>query len=767
MKKKIGKVVPKQPIAEKAVADNRILFIFICYVFVEFIPHFRSHDRTMPQYLYLTLLNIIVLLYGRSKGLYPISLFNSLKSSWLVRLYLMFVLLCGISIFAAENLSLSIVAIAEIGVLVSALINLLALFYNRLHLIKKVAFVLAIIAILQASYALLAFNTHSVLDAISSENFKGNSGNINIFSMSFLIKLPLIFFGIISSTDYKKWVFSSALCLSSLIVFLINARASAIAIILISVIFIIYYIKINGAKKPAFFNLLYLILPLLLSLAIANMVFKAGGNNQQRFSSTLSRLKQTKNDASINARLMYWENAIKITKKYPVIGIGLNNWKVESIPYESTQESIFSIHTHNDFLQLFAETGVLNGCLYLSIFVLIFLINLKRILKPDTREKQIIALLALLMLIVFGIDSTFNFPFLVPVMQVQFCLCIVLTLLNTTDGNLSAQPQNKLWVTGLIVIAVLPLYINYKALKTAQFAQLIIENDQKIKETNSIQGTLTGDEVVAQMPFYPNVMGEELAPFVEYAGAFYMREKNFDKSKFYLDQAIAINPYLGTGYFLKAYGAEGNGLVDSAYQYAKQSIAIKPNSTRNLHFALHMAEVKKDTLGALNLYNAVSKVVKKPIDWINTYTVLNNMGYKGIKGFIREGIKYFPKDSAIVDLTTRITVDSCLLLAQKQFAQGKYANVVATYKTGLKVAPNNAYILQNLGFFYYNINKADDAIKCLKQAIEQGVLIDGKTEYYLGFLYLKKQDKINACKYLALASGRSYPDDVGVYTSCK
>ena len=57
--------------------------------------------------------------------------------------------------------------------------------------------------------------------------------------------------------------------------------------------------------------------------------------------------------------------------KNPITGIGLGNWKIESIPYEktTTNDHIISNHPHNDFLEISTETGVLNGFIYLTLFI--------------------------------------------------------------------------------------------------------------------------------------------------------------------------------------------------------------------------------------------------------------------------------------------------------------------------------------------------------------------------------------------------------------
>ena len=57
--------------------------------------------------------------------------------------------------------------------------------------------------------------------------------------------------------------------------------------------------------------------------------------------------------------------------KYPIIGTGIGTWKIYSTEYISKDKATYEApyHAHNDFLQIFAETGILGGFFYLMVFL--------------------------------------------------------------------------------------------------------------------------------------------------------------------------------------------------------------------------------------------------------------------------------------------------------------------------------------------------------------------------------------------------------------
>lgn len=229
-------------------------------------------------------------------------------------MYLAFIILSGISIICAKNVSLWVLSIAEILVGFTMFLNFAILLYNRMYLIYKVAFFVGISAFFQAGIALYNFEiiarSKSVSDALNSNFLKGDTGNINILAASLVFKIPFIFIGVINYNKWKKWFLTAALLMATTVIFLISARASLLSLFIITSGFLVYYIKTSGLKQQIFLRTLYLVIPIFISFSVVNIIFKQS-KLEGRYASNTARLKQINaEDGSINARLHYYKNAI-------------------------------------------------------------------------------------------------------------------------------------------------------------------------------------------------------------------------------------------------------------------------------------------------------------------------------------------------------------------------------------------------------------------------------------------------------------------------
>ncbi len=82
---------------------------------------------------------------------------------------------------------------------------------------------------------------------------------------------------------------------------------------------------------------------------------------------------------SINARIIYIQDAIKIIKLSPIIGVGGNGFSnlyksVQDIQYTSTQ-------VHNSFLQIFVESGIIGGFSIIAIICITIYISKNNLIK--------------------------------------------------------------------------------------------------------------------------------------------------------------------------------------------------------------------------------------------------------------------------------------------------------------------------------------------------------------------------------------------------
>ena len=228
------------------------LFFISCFLVIDFLPLFKSVEIIGPQFLYLSLLNIIIGLYiYKNPSLISEKLILIYKNNFVLKAYLIFIALCGVSIFIARNASLSIVDFSRLIIVLFTLLNLTVLLYNRLHLIYKIAFIISISVFIQSFREIYDFVQTSKADSIISalRNLKGNTGNINILASSLAIKIPFVLIGIVYFEKWKKWFLIIALLLAVSLIFLSGSRATYLSLFLETIIFTFFYLKINQFEK--------------------------------------------------------------------------------------------------------------------------------------------------------------------------------------------------------------------------------------------------------------------------------------------------------------------------------------------------------------------------------------------------------------------------------------------------------------------------------------------------------------------------------------
>ncbi|WP_406843604.1 O-antigen ligase family protein [Flavobacterium soyae] len=748
----------------KYTIPNFIVLLFISSLLViDFLPYFKSAEIINPQFLYLSLVNLIISIYFYANSkIISKDIISIFRSSYIFKLYLIFVLLCAISIFSAKNSSLVFTKLTQIIIVFCLFVNLSILLKNKFDQFYKIIFIVSISALLQSWQQLCHFiiipKNISIIKLLNA--MEGNTGNINILASSLTIKVPFLLVGITHFNKYKKWFCFFSLFSVTAVIFLTGARTSLINLFLIFSIYIIYLSREYSFTRVTFFKVLYIIIPVLTAVLFVNSIFERS-KDKSRYVSLENRVSQINTeDASSKARLIFWSNAIKMSSKKPVLGIGLGNYQVESIPYERTtsNDSTVSLHTHNDFLEILAETGIINGLIYFSLFVFLFIVNLKNLKKSHNKEKQVISVLTLMILLVYGIDSVFNFPMYRPTMSIFFSLLLALSLINNFKLDQTRLTANNTLIRVitliLIGIAVMTSYSAFIIYKTSHLEYLIGVDNINMNQ----KGFLNGDEVLKKIPVYPNTLSSSES-FYEYAGIYYVREKQYDKALNCFSKANKINGYSGRIDFYKNVISKNKGDIDSAYIYIKKAFYLRPRNYDLFNTAINFAISKRDTLEIVKEHELFSQYRPMPKTWDLAVRGLKYSGYnyQNLIKLIDQGLKKFPQDSALTVQKNELLITSYLTGGQNFENKSDLNNALQSYEKALEIDPKNVYISQNIGFNYLKQGQNKKAINTLLEALKHPGLNDGKTEFFLGISYLKENDKTNALKYFNLSKNKNYP----------
>jgi tetratricopeptide (TPR) repeat protein len=530
------------------------------------------------------------------------------------------------------------------------------------------------------------------------------------------------------------------------------------------VVFIVILFKDDSSRKVKFGLIATIAIPLLLSYITANQILVKSNHTGGRFQSVNSRVRQITeiNESSANTRLGLWYNAIEISKKNPIMGIGLGNWQIESIPYEkyTADELYYSIHTHNDFLEIASETGVINGIIFLLIFIFATIINVRRIIKTNDSKIKLIAAVTFLMLITYGIDSVFNFPLHRPTMQYNLALILAFTLINIPKLNVENTFMfSKKGILIFLLINVGTIFFSYQLYKALLFENEL-NTDYKLPEAEQ---TLTSAYIEANMPKYIEVNLSSV-PFYEWLGKYYLKEKRYDKANNCFNLSEKINPYSGKSDYFRNKIAQEKGLVDSAYFYSNRAFDIRPRNETYFYETINSALIKKDTVGILKLHYKFMKYRNDPKYWINTSSalILSNYNNKNVIQFIEQGLKAFPNDSSLIERKKSFEFDVLTKKALLLENDKKYIAAIEIYNQILEKDPKNINALQNISMCQIRLKNYKKAIFYLEKTLKFSNDDEGKSAYNIGVCYYLTNNKVKGCSYINIAVQKNYPNAANI-----
>lgn len=409
-------------------------YIFLSILFVVFFQPQNSTDMIGPQWFNLSLINFLYLPFFIKNNLFDF-LIKTFKKP-IFRLFLLFSFFNILSLFTAINVSIYFHDLARF-LSVFIFFILISYSFSKLNFeqIKFVLFVilsiLLLVEFILSFYPYLAFLWGQGLSIFFNINydpgsFKGIAGNKNITAALYVIKIPFLFYLLQSRRKILNVFGTFFLFITITLIILLDARASYVSFAIISSLSIFF--SFIYLKKSFFKFFIIFAITSCLSYTVADKLFMS--NSSGNAIDSVQSISFS-NESSSN-RFKLWADALDFIYHNP-LGVGLGNWKIESIPDWKSIGGGYQIpyHAHNDYLEIATETGVLNSLVFLSILFLSIFIFFKRFFI----FKDPFYLMFLLAVIVYGIDAFFNFPFERTYMQLVLYTSLSFTLFAPSNSN--------------------------------------------------------------------------------------------------------------------------------------------------------------------------------------------------------------------------------------------------------------------------------------------------------------------------------------------
>lgn len=247
-----------------------------------------------------------------------------------------------------------------------------------------------------------------------------------------------------------------------------------------------------------------------------------------------------------NGRWGFLQSAFAAIRERPLTGYGAGNFSEASIRYTLNVDAAVGT-SHNIFLDIFAENGIIAGFVFIMV---VTLIGLKAfyVIKEKDVDTKVIASLFIGFLIIFQ----FNYYHL---MAFLFMMFLVLGILvyrekkQVSDRFIVPALSGVLFITGVIILAA--FYLNSNG--SSALALKLYPVYQDAFHNNFREAYREGDRVKLEslISSYTKLYGQS-SYNLSYIGDIYIYEKNYDRALEYYQKALFYAPR-DAGYVVKVY----------------------------------------------------------------------------------------------------------------------------------------------------------------------------------------------------------------------
>ena len=599
---------------------------------------------------------------------------------------------------------------------------------------------------------------------------KGISSNVNIASFSMLYKVPLCIY--VLKNVRSNWIKGFGALLITSTIFSITLLATRGAILGVFAVGLFYLIELLIKKQGSLiksFSVFY-VLPVLVSFFL-NQTFIT---NELKVTERVSTISKLTADQSINQRLGYYKFSLENLMDNPLFGFGFGNWKLESIPTHLDRQISYIVpyHSHNDFLQIGAELGIIGLVLYVLFFSSILKTTISKIRKDQTLGDFSFA--TLLFFIVYLIDANLNFPIARPIIQIPLLILSGLMIkdqLFLKPKTIPNQPIKSNRLHGILLLflfAAQPILVYSNARVFGSF----IEQRKLLNDFNNFSFIGDLDEIETYESDYPNI-GATTLP-LKTMKALYFVNKDNEKSISLAKSAINDNPYLFVSESLLGMLYANTNQLDSAKYYAKKAYTNAP--TIDLHAATYLPFITEENdLEALDKIKASLSKSDSPYIWkryIQTLLYLKDTLNNDDIGLIDFAAKKFPNTEFFQSINKTkdynkaniLAADSIANTALKYFKIKEYDLAIAGYKKAAALAPFEPAYVENIARSYMLSDQNEMAIANFQVLINEFKNNTGLPEYYIGAIYHKVGDSEKGCKFLLKAMDKNFSRAKNLYS---
>ena len=499
--------------------DSNIIIakiLFVLYLLTGFMPLLGAMDYDAPEWLYVSVLNIISLIFiYKNKDEFKAFVFPKHVKQYFLLFVGFFAVGC-LSMITAINVSESLVHLARLIAIIIALYCLYVFVKQNPVSFFEFTCRIATLIIIYFSWRSIRYflgNSSSPRTFEFVVAFPHNFSNANIYTAFLIVQLPFVLYAFLYFKKIWKYIAGVAIFAAVLALFFSGSRTAVLSliIVLVSLIgFIIYGIvkhTINLKKEVIILALIPIVTTLLvlnvnrvdkMSMNSFSNVFQPktidfysgeiavarNTNNVKELVPSLANINTDK--GSDSGRFSLWNLAFTNFKENPILGVGYGNYKAvaKKEHYVNLINSKGNFknprRAHSDFLEKLAETGIVGFLLYLSLFVFPLLLFFKLIRKEKDFSKQLLFFTIFLAALAYTFDALLNFPLERAPIQLYFLLAVVFILTftqqETTNEESGGSKRSVILFGVLFFMSFASIASNYLVLRSYQLQRTMRED---------------------------------------------------------------------------------------------------------------------------------------------------------------------------------------------------------------------------------------------------------------------------------------------------
>ena len=367
---------------------------------------------------------------------------------------LSFITICTLSLIWSNNF---FVSLKELPLFLAGPL-LYFVITNNIYAERQISRILNILLIVGGLFGIYGILQYRGIDFsfwirnIGRQQVFGLFGNVNFFAEYLIIPLPIavsLFFA--SQNKFKKILLLIAILAMGISLTVTFTRSSylgfGVSLIFMAILFITLQGKSFIKENKKFFVIILVAIIIITLLFVIPSPLNKSGTIISTIKSRIS-VFQLSQSFSISSRISNWKFTTLMIKDNPLLGSGIGTYKYNSLRYQarfleqgqnrSIYPYVFATKTHNEYLQLWAELGIVGLGIFIWFIISYFHYGLRFIKRVKNRCKQGIIIGLMGAVVAVLIDGIFGFPLHLPATIVLFWLALALTIV-TIKSEIGAE----------------------------------------------------------------------------------------------------------------------------------------------------------------------------------------------------------------------------------------------------------------------------------------------------------------------------------------